>query len=70
MCRQTVNLLVPIPANLSHTGVFRWDTKPVDSCIADTVQRLNRAGIYTSGCCCGHGERIAEIRLCGERSDR
>lgn len=65
MCEHgdTVNLNVPIPAEMSHTEEFRWDTKPVDACIAPIVQALNDARIYTSGCCCGHGERTGEIFL-------
>lgn len=58
MCEwgNTVNLKVPIPANLSHTGEFRWDIKSIDSCLADIIQALNDVGIYTAGCCCGHGK--------------
>ena len=58
-----VNLIVPIPAHLSYTGKFRWDEKAVDSCIADIVQALNDAGIYTANCCCGHGECDGVITL-------
>lgn len=50
-----VQLLVPIPAELSHTGAFRWDTKRIDRCIAPIVQALNDAGIYTASSCFGHG---------------
>lgn len=56
-------LRVPIPAHLSHTGQFRWDYKAVDSCIAPIVEALNTAGIYTAGCCCGHGENSGSIIL-------
>lgn len=52
-----------IPNNLSHTGQARWDTKPIDSCIADIVDALNKAGIYTSSSCCGHGKTNGEIWL-------
>lgn len=31
-------------------------TVKVDSCIADEVAEMNRAGIVTVGSCCGHGE--------------
>jgi hypothetical protein len=58
-----VVLLVPVPANLSHTGKFRWDTKGVDRCIAPIVQALNNAGIYTASSCCGHGEENGNIDL-------
>ncbi len=65
MCKHDDEVLlnVPIPANLSHTGGFRWETKGVDSCIAPIVKALNDAGIYTAGCCCGHGETDGNIIL-------
>lgn len=56
-------LYVPIPAELSHTGAFRWDWKGVDSCIAPIVDALNKAGIYTASCCCGHGKADGIIAL-------
>jgi hypothetical protein len=56
-------LLVPMPAELSHTGQFRWAIKGVDSCIADLVQALNNAGVYTSNSCCGHGKTEGVIAL-------
>ena len=56
-------LNVPIPAHLSHTGIFRWDAKPVDACIAPIVQALNDAGIYTANSCCGHGKSDGSIVL-------
>lgn len=56
-------LRVNIPAHLSYSGEARWDDKPVDSCIAPIVDALNKAGILTSGCCCGHGKGPGEILL-------
>lgn len=35
----------------------------VDTCIADIVQALNTAGIYTIASCCGHGETDGSIIL-------
>lgn len=58
-----ITLRVPIPANVSHTGKFRWANKAVDSCIAKYVQALNDAGLYTGGCCCGHGKHDGFIGL-------
>lgn len=58
-----VILLVPIPANLSYTGQFRWDFKGIDSCIASVVKALNDAKIYTASSCCGHGKADGEIML-------
>lgn len=58
-----VLLLVPMPAELSYTGKFRWTEKAVDSCIAPIIQALNDAGIYTANCCCGHGQTNGTIHL-------
>ena len=61
--KDKVILNVPIPANLSYNGKFRWALKPIDRCIAPIVKALNDAGVYTSGCCCGHGEADGNIIL-------
>lgn len=55
--------LVPMPAELSHTGEFRWAIKGVDACIAPIINALNAAGIYTANCCCGHGKAPGWIAL-------
>lgn len=55
--------LVPMPAELSHTGEFRWAIKGVDACIAPIVDALNAAGIYTANSCCGHGKSPGRIAL-------
>lgn len=58
-----VLLTVPIPAAGSHTGEFRWAEKGIDRCLAPYVQALNDAGLFTAGCCCGHGKGAAFIGL-------
>ena len=65
MCKwgTDVILTVPIPADHSHTGKFRWAQKPVDQCIAKIVQALNNAGLFTAGSCCGHGKSPGNISL-------
>lgn len=65
MCEHgdTVTLFVPVPDHLSHSGRAEWKLKPVDRCIAPIVQALIVAGIYTEGCCCGHGKSNGEIML-------
>jgi hypothetical protein len=32
-----------------------WHPVAVDACIADYVQKMNKQGIITVGCCCSHG---------------
>lgn len=65
MCKhgETKLCYVPIEAEDSHTGKFRWDWKAVDSCIADLVDTLNKYGILTRSCCCGHGKSKGTIIL-------
>ena len=58
-----VILRVPIHADDSFTGEFRWRDKPVDACLADLVNALNSNGIYTRTSCCGHGKDAGQIRL-------
>lgn len=41
-----------------------WSTKEfveIDACLAPLVIALNRRGIETLGCCCGHGYGGGEI---------
>lgn len=59
----TVDVEVPIPENLSHTGEFRWEKKPIDSCLVPLINALNNAGIYTASCCCGHGKSDGSVIL-------
>jgi len=65
MCKwgTSIILRVPIPANCSYTGKFRWDNKPIDFCIAPIVDALNKSGIFTGGSCCGHGKEDGSISL-------
>lgn len=70
MCKygNNTDVLVMIPASLSHTGKRRWAKKPIDSCIADLVGALQHAGIVTTGSCCGHGDTAGYLDLEDGRS--
>ena len=51
----SVRVRVPIAANLSHTGKFRWAVKLIDRDIAPLVRWLNRVpGVRTIQSCSGH----------------
>ena len=51
----SVRVRVPIAANLSHTGKFRWALKLIDRDIAPLVRWLNRLpGVRTIQSCSGH----------------
>ncbi len=65
MCEygNTVNLKVPISAEASYTGKFRWAIKPIDKCIAPYVKALVDSGFHTAGSCCGHGKYLGFIGL-------
>jgi hypothetical protein len=65
MCKwgNDVKCKVLIPESDSHTGKKRWVIKGVDSCLADIIQALNDAKIYTATSCCGHGKRRGTIQL-------
>lgn len=65
MCKwgQTRDCWVKIPGDMSYTGQPRWDWKPIDACIADLVDALNNARIFTVGSCCGHGKADSTIFL-------
>jgi len=65
MCewKDKVRLLVPIPANRSCDRQFGWKYKTIDKCIAPIIKALNDGGIYTDGCCCGHGKYDGSILL-------
>lgn len=65
MCEHgtTIDLWVPVPADLAWEGELTWKVKPIDSCIAPIVAALNKGGVLTSGCCCGHGKQPPEIIL-------
>lgn len=60
-CGDTIKLLVPIPAHLSCTGKLKWRVKPIDRCIAPLITKLNRIGLFTAGCCCGHGKEPGNV---------
>jgi hypothetical protein len=62
-CHRTQNILVLIPADLSHTGKERFKVCKIDYCIADIVKALQWNGICMRGSCCGHGKTDGEIQL-------
>lgn len=63
----TVPCDVTILASHSHEGVDVVKSKPIDSCIADIVRALERAGIHMYGSCCGHGDSPGDIPLADGR---
>jgi hypothetical protein len=50
MCRHGTYKKVRVINNQNNKEIL------VDACIADEIQWLNDQGIFTLGCCCGHGQ--------------
>ena len=63
MCNEKEEVLVLIPADLSHTGEKQWEYKPIDKCIHKIVEALQNNCINMRGSCCGHGKTDGEILL-------
>lgn len=65
MCEwgKEVVMLVPVPLGLSCSGMAEWKMKGVDRCISDIVLALNKCGVLTASCCCGHGKEPGTIVL-------
>lgn len=61
--RQTENVLVKIPADLSCTGFSKFKYVAIDACIAPIIEALQKGAIDMRGSCCGHGRAIGEIHL-------
>ena len=60
MCVHGVTKLVTLNKPREASGRIEV---PVDSCIADEVQQLNDNGVWTLGCCCGHGTEDKTILI-------
>ena len=54
---------VTIPADLSCTGESYRKKMQIDKCLAPLIRAMDRRGIATRGCCCGHGERPGSIMM-------
>jgi hypothetical protein len=70
MCEwgKTTSVMVMVPADLSFTGKSRYEHVKIDACIADLIAALQRSGLYTRSCCCGHGKYDGHIELCDGRT--
>jgi hypothetical protein len=65
MCqdRESVEVLVKIPADLSCDGREKWKHVGIDRCIAPIVRALQQGGIDMRSSCCGHGRWSGAIVL-------
>jgi len=54
---------VKVPADLSSTGKEKWRDYPIDACIADIVEALQKGGIDMRSSCCGHNKIFGHIEL-------
>ena len=65
MCKWNTNrqVEVKIPADLSCTGFSKFKFTPIDECISEIVNALQKAGIDMRGSCCGHNKSFGTIHL-------
>jgi hypothetical protein len=52
LCAHGITKTVILNKPRENSGKMRVQ---VDKCIAEEIQKLNKEGIWTFGCCCGHG---------------
>lgn len=52
---------------MSYTGKERWKDCQIDKCLVPLIKALNNVGIYTTCCCCGHGNTFGLISLADGR---
>ena len=65
MCKwgNTKVLKLEIPKENSSTRKKKFKNCAIDSCIYDLVKQLNKGGLKTIACCCGHGKQPPRISL-------
>jgi hypothetical protein len=61
-------LRLKIDKSMSHTGKSFWKLCPVDYCIADIVEALQKGGINMLSSCCGHKKEEGFILLADGRT--
>jgi len=62
-CKETIDVLVHIDADLTCERNEKWKVVKIDRCIASIVKALQDGRINMRGSCCGHGRTIGEIEL-------
>lgn len=64
MCERGDTVQVRVPYwGPDYNKRMTWKYQPIDRCLADTIKTLNRHGIFTVSCCCGHGKGEGSILL-------
>ena len=65
MCddRNSIEVCVKIPTDLSSTQQEKWRVMLIDRCIAKMVKVLQKGEIDMRGSCCGHGKSEGDIHL-------
>ncbi len=41
----------------------------IDSCLKEIIEAMDKFGVKTVGCCCGHGKSRGSIMIDNERKD-
>lgn len=68
MCEKGDIVTMVLPARPLSDPFGKHLTFSIDRCIAPIVAALNRGGIATTACCCGHGDGPGSIFLGDGRS--
>lgn len=58
MCQWGTSKTLIVPVTRTE-----WQEREIDACIAEIVDALNKGGVLTMNCCCGHGKRAGSILL-------
>lgn len=63
MCERGDTVTMVLPARPLSDPFGKHLSYSIDRCIAPLVAALNRGGITTVACCCGHGKAVGSIVL-------
>ncbi|MCK5645063.1 MAG: hypothetical protein KAJ19_29960 [Gammaproteobacteria bacterium] len=65
MCEHGDFVKVPKAKLLRNDYYSKRDYVLIDRCMVDEIIEMNKAGIVTTGCCCGHGETEPTVVVYG-----
>lgn len=68
MCKKGDTVTMVLPRRPLSDPFGKHLNYSIDRCIAPMVAALNRAGITTVACCCGHGDAVGWVALGDGRS--
>lgn len=57
MCKWGTHVTMPLQVWVNHPNIpmeFEMKERDIDACIAPIIYKLNKNGVVTLNCCCGH----------------